>query len=297
VLVEQAHRLGIAPAEVAGRYVLALAAAQAARRAEVERHLSDWAALLTAGPEAPLKAASVRAHLALAGHDLPAATALLDDAIGPVLPHASAAPLHEFGLWALLRTVVGDRDEPARATLRALPAVLRRANRAALTFAEAVAAGRAGRPQEAGTLFAEAEAELAGQPWLRRVLRLLALESAVGDGWGDPVPLLRAALAEHERFGEEASARTCRDLLRRAGAPTRRGRGTATVPSGLARLGVTTREMDVLVLLADGATNAEIAARLFLSSRTVETHVANLMLKTGAGSRHDLGRLAQRELR
>jgi DNA-binding NarL/FixJ family response regulator len=51
---------------------------------------------------------------------------------------------------------------------------------------------------------------------------------------------------------------------------------------------VTSREMDVLVLLADGLTNAEIAGRLFLSRRTVDTHVSTLLAKTGAAGRGDL---------
>ena len=102
------------------------------------------------------------------------------------------------------------------------------------------------------------------------------------------MPLLRAGLAEHEAHGEEAAARTARDLLRRAGAPTRRGRGATAVPPRLAALGVTRRELEVLALVAEGAPNAQIAERLFLSKRTVETHVSNLLLKTGATSRDQL---------
>ena len=49
---------------------------------------------------------------------------------------------------------------------------------------------------------------------------------------------------------------------------------TSPLPTPLAALGVTSREADVLALLVEGATNAEIAERLFLSRRTVETHVA-----------------------
>ena len=45
---------------------------------------------------------------------------------------------------------------------------------------------------------------------------------------------------------------------------------------------MTSREADVLALLVDGATNTEIAERLFLSRRTVETHVAHLLQKTSA---------------
>jgi DNA-binding NarL/FixJ family response regulator len=45
------------------------------------------------------------------------------------------------------------------------------------------------------------------------------------------------------------------------------------------------REREVLELLADGLTNDEVAERLVLSSRTVQTHVRNLMRKLGARSR------------
>jgi DNA-binding NarL/FixJ family response regulator len=42
-----------------------------------------------------------------------------------------------------------------------------------------------------------------------------------------------------------------------------------------------------------GATNAQIAERLFLSKRTVETHVSSLLLKTGAGSRDELAQYCE----
>jgi AAA ATPase domain len=60
------------------------------------------------------------------------------------------------------------------------------------------------------------------------VLRLLGLLAADRGVWADrvdAVAVLRVDLAEHERAGDPRLARTCRDLLRRAGAPTRRGRG------------------------------------------------------------------------
>jgi DNA-binding CsgD family transcriptional regulator len=113
-------------------------------------------------------------------------------------------------------------------------------------------------------------------------------ECAVADGWGDPVPALRADLAAHEEAGEVLLARTCRDLLRRAGAPARRARGGATVPPALRALGVTAREAEVLGLVTQGMTNAQVAERLFLSIRTVDTHVANLLAKTGAATRGEL---------
>lgn len=47
----------------------------------------------------------------------------------------------------------------------------------------------------------------------------------------------------------------------------------------------------MLHLLATGATNKEIAVRLHLSPRTVERHVSNLLVKTGAADRRGLRRL------
>ena len=232
--------------------------------------------------------AAVQATLALATHDLRAAHAVLDAAVPAVVGHRSTAPLHHYGVWALLRTACDDRGEEARRTLAALPAGMRRVNRAALMYAEAVAAGRDGRHDAAAGALADAEQLAASTPWLRRLLRTVALDSAVVDGWGDPVPLLRASLAEHEASDEVALARVVRDLLRRAGAPTRRGRGESSVPSALAALGITSREADVLALLVEGATNAEIAERLFLSRRTVETHVAHLLQKTSSATRTEL---------
>ncbi len=60
------------------------------------------------------------------------------------------------------------------------------------------------------------------------------------------------------------------------------GAGTHTVLETL-----TAREKDVLALMAQGLTNSGIAKRLWLSARTVETHVANIMIKLGLDERAD----------
>ncbi len=225
----------------------------------------------------------------LLAHDLPTANRLVDEGMSPLVEHESAAPVVYWGLWALLRTALDDRAADARDALHRMPQVIKRLfNRAALDYAEAIVAGRSGRASEASGLFAGADELLDGTPWWRRLLRLIALDRAVADGWGDPVAELRADLAAHERDGERQLARTCRDLLRAAGAPTRRGRGASPVPPELRARGVTSREMDVLGLVAAGLSNAAVAERLFLSPRTVETHVANLLVKTGAANRSEL---------
>ena len=57
---------------------------------------------------------------------------------------------------------------------------------------------------------------------------------------------------------------------------------------------LTTREREVLHLAAEGHTNAEIADRLSISSRTAETHRANMMRKLDLRSQTDLIRYALR---
>lgn len=57
---------------------------------------------------------------------------------------------------------------------------------------------------------------------------------------------------------------------------------------------LTRREVDVLAEIGSGATNAEVAARLFIAETTVKTHVKNLLHKLGARDRVALVLLAQR---
>jgi DNA-binding NarL/FixJ family response regulator len=62
-----------------------------------------------------------------------------------------------------------------------------------------------------------------------------------------------------------------------------------------AALGLSKREMEVLGLVAEGMTNAEIAAKLFTSKRTIETHRQNIMDKTQSRNTAALIKLAARQ--
>jgi DNA-binding CsgD family transcriptional regulator len=56
-------------------------------------------------------------------------------------------------------------------------------------------------------------------------------------------------------------------------------------------LRLTDREAEIVMLIGGGFSNREIAERLTLSVRTVESHVYRAMLKTGTTSRDDLATL------
>jgi DNA-binding NarL/FixJ family response regulator len=120
----------------------------------------------------------------------------------------------------------------------------------------------------------------------------LAGEAACADGWGDPAPWLRRAEEYFHRAGSPAVARSCRTLLRRAGAVVPHRVAADRVPERLRVLGVTEREYEVLLLMADRPDNRALAARLFISPRTVEKHVASLVLKTEQPNRAALNAYA-----
>jgi DNA-binding CsgD family transcriptional regulator len=105
------------------------------------------------------------------------------------------------------------------------------------------------------------------------------------------------ALAELERaasafdsFGSTRYLQQAELELRKLGQRTRRRPGSAA--DGIGRL--TSRELEIARLVVERKTNPEIAAELFLSQKTVETHLRNAFRKLDVSSRVELARAVER---
>ena len=79
-------------------------------------------------------------------------------------------------------------------------------------------------------------------------------------------------------------------LARRARIPLAGRRGRA----GVTAAGLSPRELEVLVLVAEGRTNREIGSELFISQKTVSVHVSRILAKLGASNRAQAATIAHR---
>ena len=118
--------------------------------------------------------------------------------------------------------------------------------------------------------------------------------AAAGDRAG-ALDALREAERETDRCGSVRFRDEMRRELRKLGARAE-VRGPATGDdSGMASL--TKREREIAELITDRLTNPQIASKLFLSKKTVESHIRNLFVKLGASSRVEVARIVERERR
>ena len=121
--------------------------------------------------------------------------------------------------------------------------------------------------EEAGDRFGESRALLALGIVRRRARQKRAAREAI-----------EAALAGFEHLGAATWVVRARDELGSIGGRTREA-------------GLTPAEHRVAALVAEGRTNREVAAALFLGERTVETHLSHVYAKLGIRSRTELARL------
>jgi DNA-binding CsgD family transcriptional regulator/tetratricopeptide (TPR) repeat protein len=112
---------------------------------------------------------------------------------------------------------------------------------------------------------------------------------ALGESEGDRS--LLDGLTALEALGATPAARAVRQRLRTLGASVPRGRRASTRANPAE---LTSRELDVLRLLAAGKRNAEIAEELVVSRRTVDHHVSAILRKLGVRSRGEAAAVALR---
>jgi len=147
----------------------------------------------------------------------------------------------------------------------------------------ATLAGEAGSHREAARLFGAAEA-------IRQRMGLVRFKIYAA-GFEASVTTLRDALGEHDfdSAWAEGAALSSDEAI----AYAQRGRGQRKRPTtGWASL--TPTELDVVRLVSDGLTNSDIATGLFVSPRTVQTHLTHIYSKLGLTSRVQLAQEAAR---
>jgi DNA-binding CsgD family transcriptional regulator len=168
--------------------------------------------------------------------------------------------------WEADATRLGRRRVLAHvARCRGLVAAARGAVDEAVSFFEQAVA----RHDEVGDDFGRARALLALGIVLRRSRQKRAARDAI-----------RAALDGFEQLGAATWVEKARDEIGRIGGRTREE-------------GLTAAERRVAALVADGRTNQEVAAALFLAERTVASHLTHIYAKLGVRSRTELARKVQ----
>jgi len=202
----------------------------------------------------------------------PACAPVLDLLVDIQLAHGETAAARET-LGDLEALAAGSRNDRARAYAAFAAGRVRRAEHGAGAVADLQAAleGFAGLdlPFEAGR----------ARLHLARAIAAEAPDAAEAEA--------RLALREFERLGTARYADEAAGLLRELGATGR------VWPKAYGTL--TKRETEVLALLAEGLSNADLAERLVISPRTAEHHVSSILSKLGLRSRAEAAAHALRE--
>jgi DNA-binding CsgD family transcriptional regulator len=137
---------------------------------------------------------------------------------------------------------------------------------------------------------ADAEVRLPPVVAARLQLRLAETRLLVGDQ-RRATENAAAALEIAQRIGTPALERDILAFARRGRLPVGRTAPKAEPP---APFGLTHREREVLALVAEGRTNGEVAAALFITTKTASVHVSNILAKLGVANRGEASAVAHR---
>ena len=252
--LREAGPYGLACTSIHVPGVLGLAALGVGELGEAVEHLEQaWSAAVKGGMSAPTV-------VPFAG-----------DLVEAHIRAGNAARAAEVLAWLDERAAGGDLIFPAAAAARCRGLLCDDLDPARRSFDEA-----ARLHQRHPVPFERARTLLCHGEVLRRLRRPAAAR-----------PLLREALAVFDRLGARPWAARAETELAATG--VHRGPRTDTEPLGLDTL--TPQELQIARVVADGLNNAEAAAVLYLSRKTVEAHLTRVYRKLGLRSRLDLARV------
>lgn len=126
------------------------------------------------------------------------------------------------------------------------------------------------------------------RPLLRGEIHLTLAEARRRDEPSEAITEARAALAIFDRLGARRDAIRAVALLRALGVRVRADAARQGGRTGRELELLSRRESEVTALLAEGLSNLEIAARLFVSPKTVEHHVSSILGKLGLRTRAEV---------
>lgn len=252
-------------------------------QAEARRRAATWDRYGRLETQIRARVGVTRASLALLRDEPHAALGHVAGVLDPAEPHIPVYDLPRLAvaaraLAALRARGVAVDDAPYRAAL------------AACAHWPTFPVWSAVFEAELGTGSWTAAAELPGPAYLRPYALLREGERLVEAGERTAArQALGSATREAERIGARLVVRQAEALAARAGLATS-GQAAAvptaprrTAPDGLDAL--TARERQVLDLVAEGLTNGQIAARLFISAKTASVHVSAILRKLGVATR------------
>ena len=280
------HRARIAA--LAGRYDASTADLDAARRLLPARHGGQYS----------------YAH-ALAAAEMERA---LGDATGAredlrrALEHEAVATIPRYAwqlVWLGLR-VEAEASEPAPDRVAALAALSRElpaTTPPALAYRALAAAESArGAGRDADWTEAIDASRRAGDPYLiaYALLRRAEVACAAADR-ESASPAARRPRGLRRRSARHRCSGRCAPSPAAHACGSRRPRPRQQpAATGIDAFGLTQREREVLQLLADGRSNPQIAAELFISRKTASVHVSNILGKLGVASRGEAAAVAHR---